>query len=80
MERDRRERIEQPYHAALERGPDAREAILDKACAGDEAFRREVAWLVLRQKTIQPVFSISSLGRSPFIPVAQSIDFSNHDH
>jgi eukaryotic-like serine/threonine-protein kinase len=46
MERDRWEQIERLYHAALERGPDAREAFLDEACAGDEDLRREVAGLL----------------------------------
>src|SRR5215470_2200437 len=46
MECDRWERIEQLYHAALERGPDARERFLDEACGGDEDMRREVAGLL----------------------------------
>jgi len=46
MELDRWEQIERLYHAALERGPDAREAFLDEACAGDEDLRREVAGLL----------------------------------
>ena len=46
MEPDRWEQIERIYHAALEREPEAREAFLDEACAGDEALRREVAELL----------------------------------
>src|SRR5262245_22682609 len=46
MELDRWEQIERLYHAALERGPDARERFLDEACAGDEDLRREVAGLL----------------------------------
>src|SRR5262245_21551600 len=46
MERDRWEQIEQLYHAALKHGPDAREAFLIEACAGDEDLRREVAGLL----------------------------------
>src|SRR5215468_6329982 len=46
MERDRWEQIERLYHAALERGPDGRDAFLDEACAGDEDLRREVAGLL----------------------------------
>src|SRR5215475_6988759 len=46
MERARWEQIEQLYHAALERGPESREAFLDEACAGDEDLRREVAELL----------------------------------
>src|SRR5215510_212671 len=46
MEADRWEQIERLYHSALEREPEAREAFLDEACAGDEALRREVAELL----------------------------------
>ena len=46
MKHDRWERIERLYHAALERQPDARDAFLDRACAGDEDLRREVVGLL----------------------------------
>ena len=46
MERERWEQIERLYHAALERGPAAREAFLDESCAGDEDMRHEVAALL----------------------------------
>ena len=46
MERDRWEQIERLYHAALRHEPDAREAFLDEACAGDKDLRREVAGLL----------------------------------
>src|SRR5262245_5234567 len=46
MEFDRWEQIERLYHAALECEPEAREAFLDEACAGDEDLRREVAGLL----------------------------------
>jgi eukaryotic-like serine/threonine-protein kinase len=46
MELDRWEQIERLYHAALECAPEAREAFLDEACAGDEDLRREVAGLL----------------------------------
>ena len=46
MERDRWERIERLYHAALELEPGAREVFLDEACAGDEDLRREVSGLL----------------------------------
>src|SRR5262245_29880190 len=46
MERNRWEQIERLYNAALEREPDAREAFLDEACAGDEDLRRELAGLI----------------------------------
>jgi serine/threonine protein kinase len=42
MERDRWIQIERLYHAALERGPDARDTFLAEACAGDESRRGAV--------------------------------------
>jgi tetratricopeptide (TPR) repeat protein len=38
--------VEQLYHAALERDASERLAFLDRACAGDEALRREVEKLI----------------------------------
>src|SRR5262245_31756383 len=38
--------VEQLYHAVLEREPDAREAFLAQACAGDEELRRDVEGLL----------------------------------
>jgi serine/threonine protein kinase/Tol biopolymer transport system component len=46
MERDRWENIERIYYAALEHEPEARDAFLDEACAGDAELRREVAGLL----------------------------------
>src|SRR5215510_479533 len=46
MEFDRWEQIERLYHAALELEPDALEAFLDEACAGDEDLRHEVTGLL----------------------------------
>src|SRR5262245_22377372 len=46
MNRARWEQIERVFHAALELAPDAREAFLDEACAGDEGLRRRVARLL----------------------------------
>src|SRR5215475_11601924 len=64
MQRDRWNQIEQLYHAALERGPDAREAFLEEACAGDEELRREVAGLLACDA------SSDSFIRSPAIEMA----------
>jgi hypothetical protein len=46
MERDRWIQIERLYHAALERGPDARDAFLAEACAGDKSLRGAVESLL----------------------------------
>ena len=46
MKPDRWQHVERLYHAALERAPDAREAFLSEASAGDEGLRREVESLL----------------------------------
>ena len=42
MNPERWEKLDQLFHAALECGPAERTALLDKACAGDEALRKHV--------------------------------------
>jgi serine/threonine protein kinase len=46
MTPERWREVERLYHAALERGPDARGAFLAEACPDDEGLRREVATLL----------------------------------
>jgi serine/threonine protein kinase len=46
MKPERWARIEQIYHAALEREPAERASHLDEACGGDETLRRQVAALL----------------------------------
>ena len=43
--------IEDLFHAALEREPGDRRVFLDHACSGNEALRREVAWLISAHET-----------------------------
>ena len=47
---DRWQQIERLYHAVLEREQSQRAAYLRKACAGDEALRREVESLLAQEK------------------------------
>ncbi len=46
MEAERWRRVNELFHAALERDPGRREAFLDEACAGDTALRAEVSSLL----------------------------------
>ena len=43
---ERFKRIEELYHAALEREPDMRESFVEEACAGDDDLRRELTSLL----------------------------------
>ena len=46
MDAERWRRVNELFHAALERGPGDREAFIAEACAGDEALRTEVLSLL----------------------------------
>jgi len=46
LDKQRWLQVETLYHAALEHEPDARDAFLAQACAGDEELRREVEELL----------------------------------
>jgi serine/threonine protein kinase/tetratricopeptide (TPR) repeat protein len=74
MELDRWEQIELLYHAALECEPDAREAFLNDACAGDESLRSEVAgllaWDILSDSFIQsPAIEIAARAMAAKPPI-----------
>ena len=49
MEAERWQQIERLFHAALERAPDERAALLAEACAGDERLQHEVESLLAEQ-------------------------------
>ena len=46
MTPERWHRIEQIYHAAMERAANERTLFLEQACAGDEELRREIVSLI----------------------------------
>jgi len=50
MDQERWRRVEELFHAALERGPDARQAFLDDACGGDADLRRQVELLLAKEE------------------------------
>jgi eukaryotic-like serine/threonine-protein kinase len=43
-------RVEELFHAALERPPEARRAFLDEACGKDNELRRQVAMLISKDE------------------------------
>src|SRR5262245_29093870 len=49
MNAERWRRVEQIYHAALERPPNERSTFLEGACGGDEALRSDVERLIAAQ-------------------------------
>ena len=50
MDQERWQRVEELFHAALERGPEARQELLNDACSGDTDLRRQVELLLARQE------------------------------
>ena len=64
MKPERWQRVEEIYHAALERGEGQRAAFLEEACGRDEALRREVESLLAQEK------GTGSFLEAPVLPVA----------
>src|ERR1035437_5714831 len=50
MDQERWRRVEEIFHAALERAPEARQAFLDVACGGDTGLRRQVELRLAREE------------------------------
>ena len=50
MDQERWRRVEELFHAALERAPEARQAFLDVACGGDTDLRRQVELLLAKEE------------------------------
>ncbi len=46
MKPERWQKVEEIYHAALEREPGQRAAFLEEACSGDESLSKEVQSLL----------------------------------
>jgi TolB-like protein/Tfp pilus assembly protein PilF len=63
MTPERWQRVEQLYHAALDRDASQRAAFLDAACAGDDSLRQEVESLLVQEQ---------STGVSPAAPALQA--------
>jgi eukaryotic-like serine/threonine-protein kinase len=68
MNPERWERVEQIYHAALDREPDQQAAYLEEACAGDDSLRKEVESLLACQDSAEGIL------KSPAIaPAARDV-------
>ena len=50
MDQERWRRVEELFHASLDRGPEARQAFLDVACGGDTDLRRQVELLLAKEE------------------------------
>jgi serine/threonine protein kinase/Tol biopolymer transport system component len=65
MNQDLWRKVEELFHAALERAPEGRQAFLDAACGGDTEQRRQVEFLLAKeeQATVTLPAARSLLGR-----------------
>ena len=61
MKQDLWRKVEEVFHAALERAPEARPAFLDAACRSDPELRREVEVLLLREEQAGSFLEIPAL-------------------
>jgi len=75
MTPERYRRIGEPFHAALELEVEQRAAVLEQACAGDDALRREVESLIASHEqgrdfidmpALKATAQVYKLRRSPF--------------
>ncbi len=55
-------RVEELFHAALERAPAERQAFLDGACGGDEELRREVLSLLAEERSAERLMEQPAAG------------------
>jgi eukaryotic-like serine/threonine-protein kinase len=77
MDRERYKRVDQILQEALSHSPDSLESFLEKACAGDDDLRREVASLIAHERQAGSLMN-------PPVPLAivahqaEEQDFSGH--
>ena len=64
MNQDLWRKVEELFHAALERAPEARQAFLDGTCDGDTALRRQVELLLAKEAQAGSFLEIPAIGNS----------------
>jgi len=64
MERERWERVERLYHAALELADNERENFLEESCSGDYALRREVESLLEQENKAGEFLEVPALEKA----------------
>ncbi|HLW80138.1 MAG TPA: serine/threonine-protein kinase, partial [Terriglobia bacterium] len=79
MEPERWRRIEELYHAALEREEGERAAFLAEACTGDEALRGEVESLLTQEKSAQDFMEAPALELASQASEEHSSSYSSSD-
>src|SRR5882762_169689 len=54
-------KVEEVFHAALERAPEARQTFLDRSCGGDADLRKEVALLLAKEEQAGSFLEVPAL-------------------
>ena len=80
MEPERWQKVEQLYHAALERDENERDAFLREVCAGDEGLRHEVESLLDYQRRAETFIEEPALELAAEILAKQNVEVASARH
>ena len=80
MEPERWQKVEQLYHAALEREENERDAFLREVCAGDEGLRHEVESLLAYQRRAETFIEEPALELAAEILAKQNVGAASARH
>ena len=80
MEPERWQKVEELYHAALERGESERDAFLRAVCAGDEGLRHEVESLLAYQRRAETFIEEPALELAAEILAKQNVEAASARH
>jgi len=58
-------KVEELFHAALERAPEVRPAFLDTACNGDSGLRRQIELLLVKEAQAASFLEFPAMGGPP---------------
>src|SRR4029434_2898350 len=77
MNPERWHQVEQIYNLVVERNPEERNAFLEKACAGDEALRKEVESLLAGNGEVAAIMQSPAVETTDTSPAKDSEDSSS---
>ena len=66
-------KVEDIFHAALERAPKARQSFLDSACYGDADLRRQVEFLLSKEERAGSFLEVPAMGDMIVTPTARPV-------
>jgi hypothetical protein len=73
MKQELWQRVEELFHAALERVPEARQGFLDGSCSGDVDLRLQVELLLAKEQQAGSFLPLAEVyGRLPPVPIGDA--------